>query len=190
MKNKSIKTNISKSSTKIDKGKIFVAFGGGIHASYHRSKIKNLNTVLSIIVRYYNRYMNAQKLQNRADMSDFAYTFTIYCMSLKDWGRKLFDTETPYKFENTLDWKIIRDLANGIKHFYLKEPSLPLDSANNSGPLALAFEYDYKTKSEILICHFSLDGEIIKINFQDIAKNILEDCIKFVRTLENDVNIS
>lgn len=168
-----------------DKKEIFVPFGGGIHMSLHRSDKENAKAILDMVERYYRRLEEAYREQCREDMMDFAYTYFLFAWSfMADW--------IEIRNASSENQRICRDLANGVKHGSLRNPSYPIKDREGSGSLALAFNWNYDTDSSFLCVHFSIDGQsqIIHRCALHIADEILKDCKKLFDTKTWDKSTS
>lgn len=132
---------------------IFVPFGGGIHNSIHHNN--RIEFIYGILSRFKELAVQANGEQNNRDLVYFLYTYFVYAQSFKE-ESELDEAHS----EQNINWKICRDLANGIKHFDLNSPSFKLEE--NSGPLSLVRTLDKNTGKTIFIVHFSLKNKVIK----------------------------
>lgn len=105
------------------------------------------------------------------DMVDFVHVFILLSFQLRDWlveSRRCTKKEVLAFFDKTIELQVCRDIANGLKHLVLRNPSI-------SSELGLHREYDYDTGGDVYKITFFIgqqkhDWEVLEFAAECMGK--------------------
>mgnify|MGYP001600504345 CR=1 FL=1 len=123
-----------------DHAEYWIPGGGGIH-NPPSDLLDNEDKWMihwRTLQRWHQRILKIES-QREEDLVDFVHAFIVSCFHMRDWlvaTGKCSKQELNQFFKANIEFQVCRDIANGLKHLALRDPSI-------SGELGLHREWDH-----------------------------------------------